>query len=93
MEWILNGNYPDLILVDIQMPVMDGIEFLQTLHKSCPGMIDEVIIAILSNSYHAKDRKRIQELSIKYHIVKPFNQQKLFNLLSDSNVGQLRHSL
>jgi len=45
-------NHPDLILLDIKMPVMDGIEMLKKLRENMWG--ENVPVIILTNSLEAE---------------------------------------
>jgi CheY-like chemotaxis protein len=71
---------PDLILLDINMPVMDGFDFLMYREKNKVWF--EVPIIVLSSS----DRPKDQELTKKFmnvidYIEKPLNYQKIHHLL------------
>jgi CheY-like chemotaxis protein len=76
----LKTEYPDLILLDINMPVMDGFDFL--MYKDKNKVWFDVPIIVLSSS----DRPKDQELTEKFmnvidYIEKPMNYEKIHHLL------------
>ncbi len=70
-----------LVLLDINMPVMDGFEFLQEYNSIDFKNKREVIIAILTTSEHAGDKIRIEKLGIKCFLNKPLTEEKLRNFI------------
>ena len=68
---IVRTNPPDLILLDIMMPGMDGFEVLKRL-KSSPATADIPVI-ILSAKTEVNDWVRGLELGAADYLTKPFN--------------------
>lgn len=62
---------PDLIIMDIQMPVMDGFEAIRHI-KEDPGIRDIKILAITSFAMKG-DRERILAAGADYYMPKPIN--------------------
>ena len=63
-----NGAKPDILILDIIMPVMDGIELLEVIRKE--KLVPNAVVVMLTNE---SNRKRIEEakaLGIKGYIVK-----------------------
>lgn len=58
--------HPDLILLDMVMPVMDGYEVLKNLQKKN----NEIPIIIISNSGQEVELKKIQELGVIDYMIK-----------------------
>jgi CheY-like chemotaxis protein len=71
---------PALILLDINMPVMDGFEFLSLFEKLDPGFRKDVVLALLTTSEHAQDTERAAAGHIAY-LTKPLNEEKVQYLL------------
>lgn len=74
LEW-LSGHRPDIILADIDMPEMDGIEFL-TQVKSDPYK-KEIPIIMLSSISKSDARVKCLELGAIDFVTKPFNPKEL----------------
>ncbi len=62
---------PTVILLDINMPKMNGIEFLKTLRKE--SRFDEIKVFVMTSSTENTDRSATQELGISGYIIKPLS--------------------
>ncbi len=80
----LHGTF-DLVLMDIQMPIMDGLTAARLLRTNG---YDKPIIAMTANAMK-EDRVKAKEAGMQEHIAKPFDVNELQNLLrtwlDDSN--------
>ena len=76
-------NVPDIILMDISMPVMDGIEAtkrIRAMDRSDAHMVP--IIALTANAFD-KDIQRSKVAGMNEHLTKPLDSGKLFQTLID----------
>lgn len=81
------GTY-DVILMDIRMPVMDGLtatERIRSLEGSCAKRIP--IIAMTANAFE-DDLKKSREAGMNAHLAKPVDSDKLYRTLSDCIFGK-----
>ena len=62
---------PDIILLDVMMPQMTGIEMLEKLRKTPEGW--DVPVIMLTASSDSSDIKRAMASNIEDYIVKPFD--------------------
>ncbi|MBI2031900.1 MAG: response regulator [Candidatus Levybacteria bacterium] len=72
------SNHPDLILLDIILPVMDGMTVLEELRRDSWGRNAEVIV--LSNLSGAEKDTKIEENTVRAFLVK--SDWKLEDLVS-----------
>jgi PAS domain S-box-containing protein len=72
-----SGNLPDLILMDVKMPVMDGIEAAKLIKENNPGL---PIIALTAYAPEV-DKKSIQGSGCDAYLEKPIKQQLLYDRL------------
>jgi CheY-like chemotaxis protein len=73
----------DLIILDITMPVMDGIEFLQELDAI--GLESKPNIIVLTSSHNPSLMEKVNEFNVNGLINKPFNVGKLNLILQYLN--------
>ncbi len=66
---LLRGGFePDILMLDIIMPVMDGIEVLETIRKE--GLVPNTSIIMLTNESDRDKIDRAKKMGIKGYIVK-----------------------
>ena len=76
IEQMASGTY-DLILMDIQMPNMDGYQATQCIrHLNDKKKAEIPIIAMTANAF-AEDRKRALDAGMNGHVAKPIDIEKL----------------
>ena len=75
-------GYFDAILMDIQMPVMDGLTATKQIRKntSRPDAETVPIIAMTADAFD-EDMKKSVEAGMNGHISKPVDNEKLYALL------------
>jgi CheY-like chemotaxis protein len=62
---------PDVILLDLNMPKMNGIEFLRILRND--DKLKHIRVFIMTTSADTADRIATEELGISGYIIKPLN--------------------
>lgn len=73
----------DLVLMDIQMPIMDGIEATKTIRSmEDPRLAKLPIVAMTANAFE-EDRQRVLSAGMNGHLGKPIDTDKLFSTLQN----------
>ncbi len=79
---ILEKERFDIILMDIQMPIMDGYETTDYIRKNMPKEIATMpILAMTAHAHIAKDEK-FKEYGMDDFVLKPFEPEQLFHKIA-----------
>jgi DNA-binding response OmpR family regulator len=76
LEW-LDRQRPDLVILDVMMPNMDGLEVLAKI-KGSPKTSLIPVIMLTANSDH-DDVLKGYRLGADYYIIKPFKQSEVLH--------------
>jgi len=80
MEGEFSGRpHPDLILLDLNMPRMNGFEVLEELNKD--NNLKQIPVAVLSISQSENDKSKVKALNAKAYFVKPTGLDGLFDVI------------
>ena len=74
----MNENIPDIILLDINMPIMDGWEFMEKMSLIKSEFNKKIIVYIVSSSIATEDKKKSKTYSdIMGYLSKPISMNDL----------------
>lgn len=73
---------PELILLDINMPILDGFGFLDALGKLKAMQEHKVVIAVLTTSLNPRDIERVKDAGVTELLNKPLTREALLQLVS-----------
>ncbi|MBO6524035.1 MAG: PAS domain S-box protein [Balneolaceae bacterium] len=79
---VLENFNPDCILMDINMPVMDGLEAMLTIRASGGRFADIPIIAVTAGGFKG-DRNELMEQGFSEYILKPFKTDHLISTINN----------
>ena len=79
LDFVTNVGEPSLILLDINMPVMDGLDLLRRL--TTLGMTPRVPVIICSTEGREADVLRGLEAGARAYLPKPFRAQDLHSMI------------
>lgn len=71
------SQYPQLIFLDLNMPVMDGFEFLEEFEKIQQQSDRKTPVYVLTSSNYFKDFERAKFFSVTGYIIKPLTEEKI----------------
>lgn len=76
-------DVPGVIFLDINMPVMNGIEFLEAFENIKDKFSPGIPIYVVSSSADSRDTETISRYStVKGYLIKPVQQQKFVEILT-----------
>jgi CheY-like chemotaxis protein len=73
---------PILVLLDVNMPVMNGLEFLETYQQHPLAQKCQLVVVMLTSSEHPRDVERIKAAPLAADILpKPLTREKVETIL------------
>ena len=72
---------PTLLLLDLKMPVMDGVEFLQAFRQLPAAQQQATVVLVLTTSLDPTDMQRLHGLPFAELLSKPLSRDKVGGLL------------
>jgi CheY-like chemotaxis protein len=73
--WLEDGNFPDIIILDLHMPHFDGTSFLKSIKIS--GYYREIPVIILSAAEDLENIVANLPFKVEAYFPKPFNPESL----------------
>lgn len=86
-HWLSAGNLPDLIISDMCMPEMDGLELLKALSAS--GLYRNIPVIILSTLEDSHTKERCLGHGAIAYLNKPFEAQELMQTVNRPLVSKM----
>jgi CheY-like chemotaxis protein len=68
---------PDIILLDLNMPIMDGFGFLEAFKDLYLPSKDKMKIIIVTSSIHPEDIQRAKDYGVTSYLTKPLREEGL----------------
>lgn len=81
LDEVARGSY-DLVLMDVQMPVMDGLEATRRI-RQLPGSAGSIPVIGLTDHALPDDRERCLACGMNRYLSKPLNPQTLFETIEE----------
>ena len=73
--------FPEIIFVDLNMPMMDGFQFIENLKSKMPGSVKGLKLVILTSSVNPEDKKKASDISLDITFFnKPLTKEMLDQL-------------
>ncbi|MFZ1807128.1 MAG: response regulator [Cyclobacteriaceae bacterium] len=74
---------PDIIFLDLNMPIMDGFQFIDAFKKLDFPKKEKILIVVLTSSVNPSDLQKAKSMGIDHYMTKPINEEKVLALLKD----------
>jgi CheY-like chemotaxis protein len=73
---------PDIILLDLDMPIMNGFEFIKIFQQMEIPNKDNIVIVILTSSMNIADVEKARSIGIQRFLTKPLTTQDVSKLFA-----------
>jgi DNA-binding response OmpR family regulator len=85
----LDEDLPDVMVLDLKMPGMDGMEVLRRAKKAYPG----VQIIMLTGHGSEKDEKEARRLGVFEYLQKPVSIEKLMKTVTEAYKSKFQDAM
>jgi CheY-like chemotaxis protein len=76
---LLEKEYFDLVLMDLHMPILDGVEATRFIRKSENPKINSIPVVALTAAIMSESHDKIEDIGINDYVLKPFKPRDLFD--------------
>ena len=77
---IISETKPDLVITDLEMPKLSGLELIEKINKNIPNGPKFIIISGTRNPHTIRN---IMNLGIEYFFTKPLNKDEILDCISE----------
>jgi len=81
LAWLAAGNLPDVIVLDIEMPEINGYEFLSRIRES--GLFRDIPVIMLSGYQEEEVKNKCIAKGRCAYLLKPFNPEEIFSTIEN----------
>jgi CheY-like chemotaxis protein len=86
VQW-LEGEWPDIVLADVDVPEVDGYEIAE--HVKTSPRLKDVPVVLLAGAFEPVDQDRVQAIGCDGVLVKPFEPQQLIGRVKELLDGRV----
>ena len=79
LAYFRNNQFPDMIILDMAMPKLAGLDFLTNIRSS--GIYKDIPVIILSGNVESMELEQCKKIGIDGFIKKPFSPEDLKNTI------------
>ena len=79
LRWLQAGNRPDVVVLDMEMPRITGLQFLRNLR--CSGLFASLPVIAISSTTESEVRRRVEGYRVAAVFPKPYQPSALLNAI------------
>jgi CheY-like chemotaxis protein len=88
LEYFYQSNeVPEIVLLDLNMPVMNGFEFLKAFQILELKDKEDVLIIMVTSSVNPSDLEKARSLGIRYYLTKPISAEMIRSIITGEFSG------
>ena len=84
---LLENHIPDLVLLDVRLPKVDGIEICRRIKSSSNSRISSILVIMISAKDSPDDLKEALNAGANDYLTKPFGHDELIDMVK-KHLGQ-----
>src|SRR5690606_22650878 len=82
-------NYPEVVLLDLNMPIMNGFEFLSAFQMLELKEKENILIILVTSSSNPDDIEKARSLGIRHYLTKPISADSIKTIILNEFNGPL----
>ena len=86
-DYISTNEQIKFILVDLNMPIMNGLEMLRKIHLECPDKVRSTDIFVITTESDKELMKEAREYGVSAWIIKPIDVNGLYQVIKSKLVA------